>query len=187
MSDLTKRAEAAEAEVARLRAELAQARAELARADAEAKLRNASGVMTAARRALPVFRREYGGVEPATIVDLAGEVLAGEHVGAAGAQPEERPLGDYDARNVLWLSGRDLKQTNITSPAGKAAYARFEALPRVEGSFPRNGPDRIAALVALIRECHEIHSEWHDRLISRAEAEAYVRGEHITAAAGGAR
>lgn len=107
-------------------------------------------------------------------------------VAQARTDIEERPLGDHDARNVLWLAGGSIKKANITSPAGKAAYDRFEATPRVEveGSFPRNGPERIDALVDLIRECHEIHSVWHDRLLSRAEAEAYVRG---SLTAGGAR
>ena len=103
----------------------------------------------------------------------------------AAAHPEslrdaaqaERLLGDHDARNQLWLAGDSIKHANITSPAGKAAYDRFEAIPRVEveGGFPRNTPKRIDALVSVIDECHEIWSEWHDGPLTREEAEAYVR------------
>lgn len=103
--------------------------------------------------------------------------------GEAAGRAAERTLGDHDARNVLWLSGRSLKHTNITSPAGRRALERFNSLPQPGWS---ETPQRIDALVALVRESHEIHSEWHGRLISRDEAEAYVRGAHV-GAAGGAR
>lgn len=109
---------------------------------------------------------------------LAAEVAQARAEGEAAGRAAERALGDHDARNVLWLSGRSIKHTNITSPAGRRALERFNSLPRPGWS---ETPQRIEALVAVVRESHEIHSEWHGRLVSRDEAEAYVRGEHVAA------
>lgn len=112
---------------------------------------------------------------------LAAELAQARAEGEAAGRAAERSLGDHDARNVLWLSGRSIKQTNITSPAGRRALERFNSLPRHGWS---ETPQRIDALVVVVRESHEIHSEWHGRLISQDEAEAYVRGEHVGAAGG---
>ena len=120
---------------------------------------------------------------PDLLTHLRERLAQARAEGEAAGRAAERSLGDHDARNVLWLSGRSIKQTNITSPAGRRALERFNSLPRHGWS---ETPQRIDALVVVVRESHEIHSEWHGRLISQDEAEAYVRGEHV-GAAGGAR